>query len=99
MTSASIIVPSASIPAARQNRSKLARTSTNASSTAPVAGEPAGVMSLVLRELRLLRYDTFPSGHGRPDRFSDYCVHRTAIAVIASVPLLTIGANLASLRR
>ncbi|WFU45989.1 ABC transporter substrate binding protein (plasmid) [Bradyrhizobium sp. CB82] len=48
MTSASIIVPSASIPAARQNRSKLARTSANASSTAPVAGEPAGVISLVM---------------------------------------------------
>ena len=48
VTSASIIVPSASIPAARQNRSKLARTSANASSTAPVAGEPAGVISLVM---------------------------------------------------
>src|SRR5439155_24741018 len=48
VTSASIIVPSASIPAARQNRSKLARTSAYASSTAPVAGEPAGVISLVM---------------------------------------------------
>jgi hypothetical protein len=38
VTSASIIVLSASIPAARQNRSKLARTSANASSTALVAG-------------------------------------------------------------
>ncbi|MET4222520.1 hypothetical protein ABIB00_007758 [Bradyrhizobium sp. LB14.3] len=34
VTSASVIVPSASIPAARQNRSKLARTFVNASSTA-----------------------------------------------------------------
>src|SRR5207342_1508858 len=48
VTSASIIVSSASIPAARQNRSKLARTSANAPSTAPVAGEPAGVISLVM---------------------------------------------------
>lgn len=48
VTSASIIVPSASILAARQNRSKLACTSANASSTAPVAGEPAGVISLVM---------------------------------------------------
>src|SRR3982074_1471440 len=48
VTSASILVPSASIPAARQNRSKLARTSANASSTDPVAGEPAGVISLVM---------------------------------------------------
>src|SRR6202022_1194368 len=45
---APITVPSASIPAARQNRSKLARTSANASSTDPVAGEPAGVISLVM---------------------------------------------------
>ncbi|MGY3412945.1 hypothetical protein ACVWZV_009111 [Bradyrhizobium sp. GM5.1] len=51
MTSAAIIVPSASIPA-RQNRSKLARTSANASSTAPVAGEPAGVISLVMNLFR-----------------------------------------------
>src|SRR5439155_13628214 len=48
VTSASIIVPSASIPAARQNRSKLARTSANDFSTAPVAGQPAGVISLVM---------------------------------------------------
>jgi hypothetical protein len=54
VTSASIIVPSASIPAARQNRSKLARTSANASSTAPVAGEPAGVISLVMALLSLV---------------------------------------------
>src|ERR1700754_527931 len=71
VTSASIIVPSASIPAARQNRSKLARTSANASSTAPVAGEPAGVISLVMALLSFV--ESAPRAYrlkvGNADRF------------------------------